>query len=89
MTRSRDPDDRRRVTVKITPEATRGAWEVYGPLGEMGIENQATILPGVPMRDPIQDCCEIPAGFPFLNAVVRTPERGAYASRAFGRTFGN
>jgi DNA-binding MarR family transcriptional regulator len=36
VTRSRDPDDRRRVTLKMTPEANRLAWEVYGPLGEMG-----------------------------------------------------
>jgi DNA-binding MarR family transcriptional regulator len=36
VTRSRDPDDRRRVTLKMTPEANRIAWEVYGPLGEMG-----------------------------------------------------
>jgi DNA-binding MarR family transcriptional regulator len=36
VTRSRDPDDRRRVTLRMTPEANRLAWEVYGPLGEMG-----------------------------------------------------
>jgi DNA-binding MarR family transcriptional regulator len=36
VTRSRDPDDRRRVTLKMTPEANRLAWEAYGPLGEMG-----------------------------------------------------
>jgi DNA-binding MarR family transcriptional regulator len=34
--RARDPADRRRVTLKITPEAGRLAWEAYGPLGEMG-----------------------------------------------------
>jgi DNA-binding MarR family transcriptional regulator len=36
VTRSRDPDDRRRVTLKMTPEANRLAREAYGPLGEMG-----------------------------------------------------
>jgi DNA-binding MarR family transcriptional regulator len=36
VTRFRDPDDRRRVTLQPTPEAGRLAWEVYGPLGEMG-----------------------------------------------------
>jgi DNA-binding MarR family transcriptional regulator len=36
VTRERDPDDRRRVTLKLTPEANRLAWEAYGPLGEMG-----------------------------------------------------
>jgi DNA-binding MarR family transcriptional regulator len=34
--RARDPADRRRVTLKLTPEANRRAWEAYGPLGEMG-----------------------------------------------------
>jgi DNA-binding MarR family transcriptional regulator len=34
--RSRDPADRRRVTVELTAEANRLAWEAYGPLGEMG-----------------------------------------------------
>jgi DNA-binding MarR family transcriptional regulator len=36
LTRTRDPADRRRVTLKLTPEANRRAWEAYGPLGEMG-----------------------------------------------------
>jgi DNA-binding MarR family transcriptional regulator len=36
VTRTRDPDDRRRVTLKLTPEANQRAWEAYGPLGEMG-----------------------------------------------------
>jgi DNA-binding MarR family transcriptional regulator len=36
VTRNRDPDDRRRVTLQPTPEAGRLAWEAYGPLGEMG-----------------------------------------------------
>jgi DNA-binding MarR family transcriptional regulator len=36
VTRARDPEDRRRVTLKLTPEANRLAWEAYGPLGEMG-----------------------------------------------------
>ena len=36
ITRERDPQDRRRVTVKPTAEANRLAWEAYGPLGEMG-----------------------------------------------------
>src|SRR6266540_55975 len=36
VSRTRDPDDRRRVTLKLTPEANRRAWEAYGPLGEMG-----------------------------------------------------
>jgi DNA-binding MarR family transcriptional regulator len=34
--RTRDQADRRRVTLKLTPEANRLAWEAYGPLGEMG-----------------------------------------------------
>ena len=34
--RTRDPDDRRRVTLHLTEEANRRAWEAYGPLGEMG-----------------------------------------------------
>jgi DNA-binding MarR family transcriptional regulator len=34
--RTRDAADRRRVTLKLTPEANRRAWEAYGPLGEMG-----------------------------------------------------
>jgi DNA-binding MarR family transcriptional regulator len=36
VNRERDPGDRRRVTLKLTPEANRLAWEAYGPLGEMG-----------------------------------------------------
>ena len=36
MTRTRDPSDRRRVTLRPTEEAGRLAWEAYGPLGEMG-----------------------------------------------------
>jgi DNA-binding MarR family transcriptional regulator len=36
VTRTRDPNDRRRVTVRPTAEANRLAWEAYGPLGEMG-----------------------------------------------------
>jgi DNA-binding MarR family transcriptional regulator len=34
--RTRDSQDRRRVTVEPTEEANRRAWEAYGPLGEMG-----------------------------------------------------
>jgi len=34
--RTRDSEDRRRVTVEMTEEASRRAWEAYGPLGEMG-----------------------------------------------------
>jgi DNA-binding MarR family transcriptional regulator len=34
--RTRDSGDRRRVTVELTDEANRLAWEAYGPLGEMG-----------------------------------------------------
>jgi DNA-binding MarR family transcriptional regulator len=34
--RTRDPEDRRRVMVELTEEATRAAWEAYGPLGQMG-----------------------------------------------------
>jgi DNA-binding MarR family transcriptional regulator len=33
--RTRDSADRRRVTVELTDEANRVAWEAYGPLGEM------------------------------------------------------
>ena len=36
VNRERDPGDRRRVTLTMTPEAGRLAWEAYGPLGEMG-----------------------------------------------------
>jgi DNA-binding MarR family transcriptional regulator len=36
VTRERDESDRRRVTLKRTPEAGRLAWEAYGPLGELG-----------------------------------------------------
>ena len=36
VTRERDAGDRRRLTLKLTPEANRLAWEAYGPLGEMG-----------------------------------------------------
>ena len=36
VTRTRDPEDRRRVTLRLTPEANRRAWEAYGPLGAMG-----------------------------------------------------
>jgi DNA-binding MarR family transcriptional regulator len=36
VSRTRDAGDRRRVTVKLTPEANRRAWEAYSPLGEMG-----------------------------------------------------
>ena len=36
VTRTRDPADRRRVTLKLTREANEKAWEAYGPLGEMG-----------------------------------------------------
>jgi DNA-binding MarR family transcriptional regulator len=36
VTRERDEEDRRRVTLKLTPEANRLAWEAYGPLGQMG-----------------------------------------------------
>jgi DNA-binding MarR family transcriptional regulator len=35
VTRTRDSADRRRVTLELTPEAKRRAWEAYGPLGEM------------------------------------------------------
>ena len=36
VTRARDQQDRRRVTLTPTPEANRIAWEAYGPLAEMG-----------------------------------------------------
>jgi len=36
VTRTRDPDDRRRVTLQATPEFNKLAWAAYGPLGEMG-----------------------------------------------------
>jgi DNA-binding MarR family transcriptional regulator len=36
VTRERDERDRRRVTLKLTAEANRLAWEAYGPLGQMG-----------------------------------------------------
>jgi len=34
--RERDEQDRRRITLRLTPEANRLAWEAYGPLGELG-----------------------------------------------------
>jgi DNA-binding MarR family transcriptional regulator len=36
VVRERDDRDRRRVTLKLTPDANRLAWEAYGPLGELG-----------------------------------------------------
>jgi DNA-binding MarR family transcriptional regulator len=36
VSRTRDPGDRRRVTLRLTADASRRAWEAYGPLGEMG-----------------------------------------------------
>jgi len=36
--RVRDTQDRRRVLVELTPEATRATWELYGPLAEMGTQ---------------------------------------------------
>jgi DNA-binding MarR family transcriptional regulator len=36
VVRERDDGDRRRVTLSLTPEANRLAWEAYGPLGELG-----------------------------------------------------
>jgi DNA-binding MarR family transcriptional regulator len=36
VTRTRDPADRRRVTLRLTPEFSKLAWSAYGPLGEMG-----------------------------------------------------
>jgi len=36
VSRTRDPEDRRRVTLRLTPEANRRAWEAYGPLAELG-----------------------------------------------------
>jgi DNA-binding MarR family transcriptional regulator len=36
VARRRDPDDRRRVIVEMTPKAKKLAWQAYGPLGEMG-----------------------------------------------------
>jgi len=34
--RTRDAGDRRRVTLELTDDARRRAWEAYGPLGQMG-----------------------------------------------------
>jgi DNA-binding MarR family transcriptional regulator len=36
--RAADPADRRRVMVEVTPLMQQRAWEIYGPLGEMGGE---------------------------------------------------
>jgi DNA-binding MarR family transcriptional regulator len=36
VVRERDEQDRRRVTLRPTPEAGRLAWEAYGPLAELG-----------------------------------------------------
>jgi DNA-binding MarR family transcriptional regulator len=41
LTRAPDPDDRRRTQVRITPEAARLAWEIYGPIAEEGAAETA------------------------------------------------
>jgi DNA-binding MarR family transcriptional regulator len=41
LTRSPDPTDRRKVVVRITPEAARRAYEIYGPLAGEGAETIA------------------------------------------------
>ncbi len=41
LTRTPDPDDRRRTQVRITPEAARLAWEIYGPIAEEGAAETA------------------------------------------------
>lgn len=38
LTRSADPSDRRKVVVRITEEARRKAWELYGPFAEQGAQ---------------------------------------------------
>lgn len=42
LTRTPDPDDRRRTQIRITPEAARLAWEIYGPIAEEGAAEIAT-----------------------------------------------
>jgi DNA-binding MarR family transcriptional regulator len=41
LTRSPDPADRRKVTVRITDTARQKAWELYGPFAEEGREQLA------------------------------------------------
>jgi DNA-binding MarR family transcriptional regulator len=36
VVRERDEADRRRITLRLTAEANKLAWEAYGPLGELG-----------------------------------------------------
>ena len=36
VTRTPDPDDRRKVVVRPTPLASRRAWELYGPIAAAG-----------------------------------------------------
>jgi DNA-binding MarR family transcriptional regulator len=41
VARSPDPADRRRVAVRITAEASRKVWAIYGPIAEEGSESLA------------------------------------------------
>jgi DNA-binding MarR family transcriptional regulator len=66
VTRSRDPEDRRRVTLQPTQEAGRLAWEAYGPLGEMG----------GPMIAELSDA-ELEAVLSFLRGGTEINERRA------------
>jgi DNA-binding MarR family transcriptional regulator len=66
VNRTRDPDDRRRVTLTLTPEANRRAWEAYGPLGEMG----------GPMIAELSDA-ELEAVIRFLHGGTEINERRA------------
>jgi DNA-binding MarR family transcriptional regulator len=42
VTRTPDPDDRRRTQVRITPEAARLVQEIYGPIATEGADEFAT-----------------------------------------------
>lgn len=39
--RSPDPTDRRKVAVRMTPDAARKVWEIYGPIAEEGSRSLA------------------------------------------------
>jgi DNA-binding MarR family transcriptional regulator len=66
VVRERDDSDRRRITLRLTPEANRLAWEAYGPLGELGR----------PIVDKLSDR-ELAAVIRFLRGGTEINERRA------------